>query len=63
MNVKSEREVAQSCPTLRDPMDCSLPGSSVQYTWVQIPFMLLVSCVILDELSNYSGIQTSLLKM
>ena len=27
--VKSEREVAQSCPTLRDPMDCSLPGSSV----------------------------------
>ena len=29
MNVKSEREVAQSCPTLSDPMDCSLPGSSV----------------------------------
>ena len=28
MKVKSEREVAQSCPTLRDPMDCSLPGSS-----------------------------------
>jgi len=27
--VKSEREVAQSCPTLSDPMDCSLPGSSV----------------------------------
>ena len=27
--VKSEREVAQSCLTLRDPMDCSLPGSSV----------------------------------
>ena len=26
--VKSESEVAQSCPTLRDPMDCSLPGSS-----------------------------------
>ena len=26
--VKSEREVAQSCPTLSDPMDCSLPGSS-----------------------------------
>ena len=25
----SESEVAQSCPTLRDPMDCSLPGSSV----------------------------------
>ena len=29
MKVKSEREVAQSCPTLRDPMDCSLPGSSI----------------------------------
>ena len=29
MKVRSEREVAQSCPTLRDPMDCSLPGSSV----------------------------------
>ena len=30
MKVKSESEVAQSCPTLRDPMDCSLPGSSVR---------------------------------
>ena len=29
MKVKSEREVAQSCPTLSDPMDCSLPGASV----------------------------------
>ena len=29
MKVKSEREVSQSCPTLRDPMDCSLPGSSI----------------------------------
>ena len=29
MKVKSESEVAQSCPTLRDPVDCSLPGSSV----------------------------------
>ena len=28
MKVKSESEVAQSCPTLNDPMDCSLPGSS-----------------------------------
>ena len=27
--VKSESEVAQSCPALRNPMDCSLPGSSV----------------------------------
>ena len=29
MKVKSESEVAQSCLTLNDPMDCSLPGSSV----------------------------------
>ena len=29
MKVKSESEVAQWCPTLHDPMDCSLPGSSV----------------------------------
>ena len=28
MKVKSESEVVQSCPTLCDPMDCSLPGSS-----------------------------------
>ena len=28
MKVKSESEVAQLCPTLSDPMDCSLPGSS-----------------------------------
>ena len=28
MKVKSESEVVQSCPTLRDPMDRSLPGSS-----------------------------------
>ena len=29
MKVKGESEVAQSCPILRDPMDCSLPGSSI----------------------------------
>ena len=29
MKVKSESEVAQSCPTLSNPMNCSLPGSSV----------------------------------
>ena len=29
MKVKRESEVAQSCLTLSDPMDCSLPGSSV----------------------------------
>jgi len=29
MKVKSESEVPQSCPTLSDPMDCSLPGFSI----------------------------------
>ena len=29
MKVKSESEVTQSCPTLSDPMDCTLPGSLV----------------------------------
>ena len=45
MKVKSESEVAQSCPTLSDPMDCSLPGSSVPgifqarvLEWVAIAF-------------------------
>ena len=45
MKVKSESEVTQSCPTLCDPMDCSLPGSSVHgifqarvLEWVAIAF-------------------------
>ena len=45
MKVKSESEVAQSCPTLSDPMDCSLPGSSIHgifqargLEWVAIAF-------------------------
>ena len=29
MKVKSESEITQSCPTTNDPVDCSLPGSSV----------------------------------
>ena len=45
MKVKSESEVAQSCPTLLNPMDCSPPGSSVPgilqarvLEWVAIAF-------------------------
>ena len=30
MKVKSESEVSQSCPTLRDPMEYSPPGSSIR---------------------------------
>ena len=40
MKGKSESEVAQSCPTLSDPMDCSLPGSSGfsrQEYWSGVP--------------------------
>ena len=38
MKVKSESEVAQSCPTLSDPMDCSPPGSSVRGIFQAIAF-------------------------
>ena len=48
MKVKSESEVAQSCPTPSDPMDCNLPGSSVHgifqarvLEWVAIAFSVL----------------------
>ena len=57
MKVKSESEVTQSCPTLSDPMDCSLPGSSIHgifqarvLEWGAIAFsissmlLLLLSC-------------------
>ena len=45
--IKSESEVVQSCPTLCDPMDCSLPGSSAHgifqarvLEWVAIAFWI-----------------------
>src|SRR5574340_333769 len=45
VKAKSEREVAQSCLTLSEPMDCSLPGSSIHgifqarvLEWVAIAF-------------------------
>ena len=45
MKVKSESKVAQSCPTLSDPMDCSPPGSSIHgifqaraLEWVAVAF-------------------------
>ena len=50
MKVKSESEVAQLCPTLSDPMDCSLPGSSVHgifqarvLEWGAIAFSITVT--------------------
>ena len=54
MKVKSESEVAQSCLTLRNPMDYSLPGSSVHgifqarvLEWVAIAFSLSIAKVII----------------
>ena len=50
VKVKSESEVAQSCPTLSDLMDCSLPGSSVHgifqariLEWGAIAFSVLMT--------------------
>ena len=44
MRVKSESEVAQSCPTLQNPMDCSPPGSSVHgISQVKIPERVAIS--------------------
>ena len=49
MKVKSESEVAQSCPTPNDPIDCSLPGSPVHgifqasiLDWGAIAFSILL---------------------
>ena len=68
MKVKSESEVAQSCPTLRDPMDCSPPGSSIHgifqarvLEWGAIAFSVYAAYIMwnagLDE--SQAGIKTS----
>ena len=61
MKVKSESEVAQLCPTLHDPMDCSLPGSSAHgifqarvLEWGAISFIILMfSYFLSSRLSSY----------
>ena len=61
MKVKSESEVAQSCPTLSDPMDRSLPGSAARgifqarvLEWGAIAFSeILVVGVLKRPLSQY----------
>ena len=62
MKVKSESEVAQSCPTLHDPMDCSLPGSSAHgifqarvLEWGADAFSLTVLLLLL--LSHFSRVR------
>ena len=57
MKVKNESEVAQSCPTLSNPMDCSLPGSSAcgifqarVLEWVAIAFSNMLSRLVITFL-------------
>ena len=50
MKVKSESEVAQLCLTLHDPMDCSLPGSSIhgifqEEYWSGVPLLSPVAAL------------------
>ena len=56
VKVKSENEVAQSQPTRGDPMDCSLPGSSIHgifqarvLEWLAIAFSILISRKVLKS--------------
>ena len=54
MEVKSESEVAQSCPTLLDPMDCTLQASpsvgfSSQEYWSGVPSPSLEDDYIIDD--------------
>ena len=64
MKVKSESEVAQSSLTLSDPMDCSLPGSSVHGVFqarvlerVVIAFSGMLALLLLLLLSHFSRVQ------
>ena len=59
MKVKGESEVTQSCPTLSDPMDCSLSGSSVHgifqarvLEWVAIAFSEVKELVLIKYTST-----------
>ena len=75
MKVESESEVAQSCPTLGDPMDCSLPGSSVHgifqtrvLEWGVIAFstvttntyLLLICQTVISSLHTLSALSSQL---
>ena len=65
MKVKSESEIAQSCLTLTDPMDCSPPGSSVHeifqervLEWGAIAFSTLVAQLV----TNLPAVQETLVQ-
>ena len=56
MKVKSESEVTQLCPTLHDPMDCSLQGSSTHGIGTPVrPWRIHI-----DVLQNHASIFTTL---
>ena len=62
MKVKSESEVTQLCLTLSDPVDCSLPGSSIHgifqarvLEWVAIAFSSLMTRELYSRLSQESN--------
>ena len=71
MKVKSESKVAQLCPTLRDPMDCSPPGSSIHRIfqarvlewgavafsnmWPTKPLVLYIKILLFPDLDNINN--------
>ena len=71
MKVKSESEVTQLCPTLLDPMDCSLPGSSIHgifqarvLEWGAIAFSRDYNsskgyCIMLRELGEFKEVKVN----
>ena len=69
VKVKSESEVAQSCPTLHDPMDCGLPGSSIHgifqarvLEWGAIAYSMISFRTDLFDLLAVQGTLKSLLQ-
>ena len=65
MKIKSKTEVVQLCPTLHDPMDCSLPGSSIhgifpsKSTGVECYCFLHFSCLACTKVTIYYVALTS----
>ena len=66
MKVKSESEVTQSCPTLCDPMDCSLPGSFIHaisqarvLEWVAIAFSIAQFIPYQNSSGSFPGTRTN----
>ena len=65
MKLKSESEVTQSCLTLRDPMDCSPPGSSVHgifqarvLEWGAIAFSVLLVTLPIIKVLGYAKLDS-----